>query len=319
MSHLMRIRQNYIRLVIIAMVCLLFSVTTTPVSAGRLTPSIQDIYILQDADFSSSIFYTNTTDQTITLKPSVLPYDAKEEKVLDVKKSKVLVSTTNREYIVAPDQTVEIGYKISVSKNIKPASYFNVIALIEQNDVNVQDKKSTDGSIEFDIQKGEGSLIAIHVSDRGQVLGAQDLEVSLKPTRSWYLPVIFPAQAELTVTNNTGYAIELRGEMRVVTATGRVLATESINPNGAKLYSGDSMSQVIANTSPSLEDVSLVYRLSENLTDEYRQGSVTVVNYSWYVIAALFLFIALFLVRWVKPQLRSTSNNKNPVTLPSGD
>jgi len=258
---------------------------TNLVNASSLNPSILDIQIEVDTEKSGTLEYLNTSDSVAYLKPLILAYDAKNENIID--KGNVFLKTKDKLYEVEAGESIEIPYSIKFEQNITEGTYFNILAMISQSELEISNNLDLDET-QFNINIGEGALFAFHVKKDGRIDVFQALDIELTSSRDWFISYLYPATARVTVQNNSNFVFDIGGELKSINKSGEVLDVNRYGGEFTKLYPGDGIEMV---SSASLgifefDDISFIYTLGENILNQKEIGSLSVKNYSLYMVVS---------------------------------
>jgi len=277
---------------------------TNLVNASYLSPSILDIQINIDTEQKGSLEYLNTSGSTVYLRPLILAYDSKNETIID--KGSIFLTTEDMLYEVEDGHSVEIPYSIHSKKNIVEGTYFNVLAMISQTDSNNLNNIDLDES-QFNINIGEGALFALHVKENGKINAFQELDVELTSSSDWFIPYIFPVIARVTIINNSNFVFDVGGELKSIRNSGEVLNVDGSGSRFQKLYPHDSIEIVSSADLDSLnfDDISFVYTLGENISDQQDTNVILVKNYSLYLVVSLGIIMLLALSFLLKRRLKT--------------
>jgi hypothetical protein len=266
------------------------------VGASVIAPSIVDTFVVQGETFEGEISYTNTSDKTLEITPVIYAYNSLETHV--VEDEEVFVTTTVKSVQIDKGETTKIKYSGAIAHNTPIGTYFNVIAFLEKEPYSVNSSEMAN----FDILKGEGALIALHVLDQTNEMNPSQLTVSLKPEREWFVPKFLPTITTLTITNSSPYVINVLGEARILTEDGKIVDTIRLQLDETRLYPDQSIEKEIVINPLSLKDANIAYSFTSNMTTHSFSGELSLPNYAIATIWSLTItFVAIlvgFILAW---------------------
>lgn len=210
---------------------------TLPLSsfAHLISPPVKDLFLSPGDIHLGEITFTNTTDEDITVTPSVSVYDPKTEEYVQ---TTPIVGISEEKVVVGANSDEEFTYTVSVPKDQPEGTYFNLVVIIPDTEVNDDSPLS--------IKAGYGSLIAIHVAGTDESVeslffkrGTTDLVVTEKG-----LPNISPTQFTYSYTNESDFAFKPEGEIRIVDTEGKQIEQKfDINTEETTVYPGETLEQ----------------------------------------------------------------------------
>ena len=211
-------------LVLVFFFSLLFAYTNNTF-AYNIQPAIENLVLEINEERTSSIYFTNTTEERQNFKVYSHRYNPEQEQILDERN----FITPNIDFFsLEPNEKFEIGYTIKIPDDTIAGSYFSVIVV-----ENIKGKTPTTTSA-IGINYGIGSLVAMHViddTDIAQIFLTQT-EVELK-----YIKPLNPfnSKLEYKIKNNSKYTFLPSGQL-VIGSKGQKPVFYQINPEETKLY-----------------------------------------------------------------------------------
>jgi hypothetical protein len=196
-----------------------------------IEPAIEEFVLELDQEITSSVSFTNTSEQKQDFKVYNHRYNPKEQKILD---DRDFITLETNSLSLEPDETGEIQYKINIPINVVPGSFFSIIVV---EDVNQEDIEQTGG---IGLNYGIGSLIAIHVIDDTNI---SDVFLNQTDTKLEYKKPLSPLNTviEYSIKNNSKYVFLPTGQLTISSKKDKPIFYK-INQEETRLYPGQSLS-----------------------------------------------------------------------------
>ncbi len=205
--------------------CLVILPSSNQCHSHSIEPLIEEFVLELNEKTTSSINFTNTSEEKEEFKIYTHRYNPEEEKVLDDRNFINLDTTT---ISLDSEETKNIEYEIAIPNDVIPGTYFSIIVIetIPQGD------KPKTGGIGFNY--GIGSLIAIHVIDDVEIS-----EIFLNETQaklSYKKPLNpFDTIIRYSIQNNSKYTFLPTGQITIVSQNEKPIF-HKINTEEERLY-----------------------------------------------------------------------------------
>jgi hypothetical protein len=196
-----------------------------------IEPAIEEFVLELNQEVTSSISFTNTSEQKQEFKIYTHRYNPAEQKILD---DRNFITLETVSLSLEPNETGDIQYKINTPNNVVPGSFFSIIVV---EDVNQEDMGQTGG---IGLNYGIGSLIAMHVIDDTNI---SNVFLNQTHTELTYKKPLNPIKTiiEYSIKNDSKYVFLPVGQLTLASNKNKPIFYK-INPEESRLYPGQSLS-----------------------------------------------------------------------------
>lgn len=225
----------------IGFLSILFLLPLTRVNANSLSPAITQTMLSSGDTFDSKILFTNTTNKTVYILPTVAGYNPKTSSIL-VKDTYFFVKTDTETFKVESGATISLSYKIVVPPNLPLGTYFNLIILKQTNDAGFLNPQNSVGAVD-----NLSHLVVLHIVQQGDVKGitSEFAQISMEIVQRG-IPFIKDAKVKYIYQNITNYVLIPDGEIQVYNNKGKYAPQYyKINKDRQKLYPNDIIEETI--------------------------------------------------------------------------
>lgn len=201
--------------------------------AHLISPPVKDLFLSPGDIHFGEITFTNTSEQDITVSPSVSTYDPQTQEYLQ---ETPILGVKDGEVIVPANSEEDFAYTVSVPQDQPEGTYFNLVVIVPDTEAN------TDAPVS--LKAGFGSLVAIHVTSTEESVeslffkrGTTELIVTEKG-----LPNLSPTQFTYSYTNESDFVFKPEGEIRVIDSEGKQIEQKfDLNKEGKTVYPGETL------------------------------------------------------------------------------
>lgn len=273
---------------VLVFLCSILITNSKSLSSYSIEPAIEEFVMGIYEQKTSTIRFTNTTEEKQNFKIYSDRYNPERERILDERN---FITFDIKEFSLDPGENIEIEYNIDIPSDTLAGSYFSIIVI-----ENIHNQKPTASSY-IGINYGIGSLIAIHVEDETDIteifLEQVDIELKYKKPLN-----PFNTEIEYTVKNNSKYTFLTTGQLMLISPNKQPIFYQ-INPNETKLYPDNELTfefQYEGDLKDFLTNKTLVAKINSQFSNNLRETQIELPYYTQTLtitIAALTVIIIL--------------------------
>lgn len=222
--------------IVITIVLIATFLSVSKVNANSINPGKQEITLSIGERTTSSVTYTNDSDQTQEIKLSTYEYNPKTDSIFE-DREKIFLKVDTDTFTVQPNESKKIPYEIYPLGNTTKGTYFNIVVLTP-----------TTAQSNITLSESISQLVVLHlVEPEEQILGVttRDYTVSLQVIDKG-IPFIQPIKVKYAVINNSNFVITPDGNIEVYNNNGKYASyTTTINREKKRLYPNESLEEEV--------------------------------------------------------------------------
>lgn len=216
---------------------LLLSISVLLSLPARNVYAQDDILVTKNYTQEEIIFdeirYKNNAKVTQTIAVSISSYDMPSE---EESETLPFISMSEKEFTVKPSKEVSIPFIVSIPKDIKAGTYYNLLTISEKSKKKGEKVYTFTELLNY---KYTYNVIEKDSSIFKEFYENTDLSLVLK-TKGF--PFVFPTEVEYSFKNNSNFAFKLGGSIRVLNQQiNKRLAKYELNSEKKIIYPGESV------------------------------------------------------------------------------
>ena len=248
--------------------CLTFAFKTNPTLSYSIEPAIEEFLLNISQEASSSVNFTNTTQEEQRFSIYTHRYNPVEQEILD-ERNFLEVKTTSLS--LEPEETAEIEYLINIPEDILPGSYFSIIVVEGLQDEDVQQRGG------FGLNYGIGTLIAIHVVDD---IDISDIFLNQTQTTLRYKRPLNPFNTviEYSIRNNSKYTFLPTGQLTIASEKEKPVFYQ-INEDEKRLHPEDRLTfefEYKGNIKDLFDNKKAIAKIASQYSNELKEDEIEI-------------------------------------------
>ncbi len=282
--------------------CSILITNTKNLDSYSIEPAIEEFVMGIYEQKTSTIRFTNTTQEKQNFKVYSDRYNPESERILDERN---FITLDIQEFSLEPEETIEIEYNIDIPGDTLAGSYFSIIVI-----ENIHDQRPTASSY-ISLNYGIGSLIAIHVEDETDIneIFLQQVNVELK-----YKKPLNPFNTviEYAVKNNSKYTFLTTGQVILISPDKKPIFYQ-INPDETKLYPDNELTfefQYEGELKDLLKNKNLVAKINSQFSNNLRETQIELPYYTQTLTIAIAILTAVVILTIYIIISKKTGNKK---------
>jgi hypothetical protein len=204
--------------------------------ANSLSPVKQEITIAIGERTTSTVTYTNESDQSQEIKLSTYEYNPRTDSIFENKENIFLKVDTDT-ITVQPNESKKISYEIYPLGNTTEGTYFNIIVLTPttpQNNISLAESISQ--LVVLHLVKAENYIEDVTTKD--YIVSMDIIDKGI--------PFLQPIKIKYTLINNSNFVLTPDGNIEVYNSKGKYPSyTQNINRDRKRVYPNESLEEEI--------------------------------------------------------------------------